>query len=218
MFFMLKQWILGIILFLGSFTVAFAELIPEPPAPATPTPSPAQAAGTAAEGIEIPKAPTRPNITAPAGATPTQPQPNASFYIGTGASMLNVQGFTGLIPKLIGGFGFLFGHDKKLYLGTEIFVAAGMVPLSHNQYKRISALLAASIQPGYKINNWTIVFLRLGAEGARFNKLHSTQIGGLAGVGFQSNVIPHWDMRAEYDYNVPLNLNQYSLDFIYKFC
>lgn len=185
--------------------------------PADTTPSPAQTAGIQAAGVEVPRGPQTPRTTVKREQQAAPPPALASFYIGLGPTILNVQGFTGLIPKLSVGYGTVIDRCKKVYLAGEIFAAGGTLSLSHNQRYRVNGLLALSAIPGYKLDEWTFIFARVGIESAYYSTHRVVKTGGLFGLGFQSNVQAHWDMRAEYNFMTDRNLNQYSVDVIYKF-
>lgn len=215
---MLKKEILSIFLFLGLMQTAFAAITRPDVAAATSTPSPAQTAGPQAAGIEAPQGPTRPNISVSAKSHPVASPASASYYLGPGIALINVQGYTGFTPKFFVGYGALVGKTKSFYIGSEIFVGGGSLLLSHNQRYRVNGFAGLSFLPGYKLYDTTILFLRIGPEATYYTNLNLVKIGAMVGIGFQSNVAPHWDMRAEYDYNTNKNLNQYNLDFIYKFC
>lgn len=142
----------------------------------------------------------------------------SSFYAGLGIDMLNDKGFTGLMPKIMVGYGFFYGKDKKYYTALEIGAGAGTILLSsNNQQYRVSSLVNASILPGYMIYDEVMLYGRLGAQATRYSNLNSTKCGGLYGIGLDVITSQNWDTRIEYNYANNKNLNQYSADFIYKF-
>jgi opacity protein-like surface antigen len=62
-----------------------------------------------------------------------------------------------------------------------------------------------------------ILYARLGAQETHYSKFNSTKNGAVYGMGLEFNYSPKWDTRVEYNYAVNNNLNQYIVDFIYKF-
>lgn len=142
----------------------------------------------------------------------------SSFYAGLGIAMLNDKGFTGLMPKVMVGYGYFFGKDRKFYSALEIGGGAGTILLStHNQHFRVSNFVNVSIMPGYMIYDEVMLYARLGAQATRYSKLNSTKNGGVYGIGLEFIYSPRWDMRFDYNYANNRNLNQYGVDFIYKF-
>lgn len=146
-----------------------------------------------------------------------KPRPKASAYMGLGATIVNVHGFTGLMPKLSLGYGSFFGSTRSAYLGGEVFTGIWTIPLTNNQYYRTTNVYGVSVQPGYQTANQVLYFLRLGAENANFRTQGSNNIGALVGLGFQAMATEHWDLRGEYNYGTNKNLNLYSLDAVYHF-
>lgn len=205
---MFKKIGLASVILLANSNVSFAQTVP----------APSQTAAATAAGIETPTAP----ASRGAGTTASAPAGNkpaiASPYLGIGISMLNVRGFTGLMPKIYAGYDTLLGRKNMWFWGIEAFAGLGSWRLSPNSRFRVTEVFGASVLPGFKYNEWTVIFARLGAESAHFSKLNSTKIGGLVGLGLQTYEFEHWYLRLEYDYNFINNVNQYNLDFLYKFC
>ena len=141
-----------------------------------------------------------------------------SFYAGVGIAMLNDKGFTALMPKVMAGYGIFLGRDKRFYSALEIGGGAGTILLStHNQKFRVSNFVNASIIPGYMIYDDVMLYARLGAQATHYSKLGTTKNGGVFGIGLELINSQHWDTRFEYNYGNNQNLNQYIVDFIYKF-
>lgn len=165
------------------------------------------------------KAPKIATATATATTTTEAPKPviaKSAFYLGLGANLAGRQGFLGLMPKISAGYGYLFGKCKQYYLGTEVFSSIWTIPLSPNQYYRITNLYGASILPGYFTTSNNLYFLRLGVENVRYTNF-GTKAGALFGIGFQANATGNWDLRGEYDYGTNKNVNLLGLDLIYHF-
>lgn len=200
---MQRKFILAVILFLASTGVAFAQFTA---AALTATAQATQAETAAARAMETP------------GKKITHKRAPASPYVGFGMVLLNVRGFAGLMPKVFVGYGSLLGRCKIFYLGAEAFAGGGTYPFSHNQHHRVNGLAGLTILPGYMWTESTLLFARLGAEAAYFSKIRKTRLGPMVGLGFETYASEHWDLRGEYDYNPRKDLNQYSLDLVYKFC
>jgi opacity protein-like surface antigen len=194
---------------------------------AAPVPSAAAVEATAHEGVsanqpsdtfadEVPQntAPTPQTTTA---VVNTPKRAKASFYAGLGLTMLNGKGATELMPKLYVGYGTFIGKSKKIYGALEIAGGAGNISLAPNHQYRVANLISASFIPGYMINEWTMLYARFGAQSTRYSTLDSSNNGGLYGVGLAIYTSPHWDTRIEYDYANNKNLNQFNIDYIYKF-
>jgi opacity protein-like surface antigen len=160
-------------------------------------------------------------VTQPHTAAPMQDRSiltKPSFYAGLGIAMLNNRGFTGLMPKIMLGYGMFFGHDKNFYSALEIGGGAGTILLStNNQRYRVSNFVNASFIPGYKVYDDVMLYARLGAQATRYSKLNSTEKGAVYGLGIELTNTEHWDTRLEYNYAIHKNLNQYIVDLIYKF-
>jgi opacity protein-like surface antigen len=153
----------------------------------------------------------------PALAVVSSPR-QSSFYAGLGIAMLNDKGFTGLMPKVMLGYGLFYGKDRNFYTALEIGGGAGSILLSgDNQHFRVSNFFNASIIPGYMIYDEVMLYARLGGQATRYSKLNSTKNGGVYGIGLEINNSQNWDTRFEYNYANNKNLNQYIVDVIYKF-
>lgn len=143
---------------------------------------------------------------------------NASIYAGVGMAMLNDKGFTGLMPKLMAGYGVFFKDNRNVYGALEVGAGAGTILLSTNNQKfRVSRFVNVSIIPGYMIYEQVMLYARLGIQATHYSKLNSTKHGGVYGIGLELNNSQHWDTRFEYNYADNKNLNQYIVDLIYKF-
>lgn len=154
--------------------------------------------------------------TAPA-LTSFQDRAKGSFYAGIGADMLVDRAFMGLSPKLTLGYGLFLGKSRSFYTALEVFGGIPVIPLSPNQDYRITKYAGIGFIPGYLINNTTMIYLRLGAQVSRYTNFNSTNGSGVAGIGFELYTYKHWDTRIEYSYAPNKSLNQYNIDFIYKF-
>jgi len=209
---MLKKMVLISALWMVSSSVLYAQMTSSV-ASATTTAASTKSSNAASTGENQAQ-----NTSAPNATVSVPSRARSSFYTGVGLSMLNNRGYTGLMPKGFVGYGTILGRSKSLYGGVEIFVGIESLTLSPNQTYHITGLAGASVLPGYKISDWTLLFTRLGVEFARYARFNTTKLGGLFGLGFESYLSQHWDLRGEYDYDTNKNLNQYNLDLVYKFC
>jgi opacity protein-like surface antigen len=214
-----KLIIAGVSLLVCSEVALGAETVAAQTSQVATQPSPAQEAAAKGAFVGAPA-----TASAGAGGGATQQTSDASkrayssLYLGLGVSLLNVRGFTGLMPKAFLGYGTVVGECKDVYLGAEVFGGLGSIPLSRNQRHRVFSLIGASVQPGIMVRDWALLFARMGVESVRYSQLETTKNGILVGVGLQLYAYEHWDLRVEYDYNFNRNLNQYNVDFVYKFC
>lgn len=175
-----------------------------------------QEAASAATPVAASTAGAAAATTTPA-APPAPTRPARAVYTGFGFSMQNVKGYTGLMPKVFLGYAALLGECKTSYLAAEVWGGGGSIPLSRNQHFRVAEFLGASVMPGF-LYNTTILFARMGVQYARYSKKHETRGGAMAGVGFQPNISQRWDVRFEYDFTIKGSLNQFNVDFVYRFC
>lgn len=171
----------------------------------------AQVQATTQDATPLPRGTLRP-------VTPVKPKPRpkASAYAGIGLTIVNVHGFTGLMPKVTLGYGSLIGRDKTWYMGAEVFTGVWTIPLSPNQYYRTTNIFGASVLPGYQASEQTLYFARFGVDSAHFDKFDSN-VGGLFGLGVQMAATRNWDVRVEYDFATNKSINLYNLDLIYHF-
>lgn len=156
-------------------------------------------------------------VTGPGQKRTARPRADASMYVGIGASLPNVRGYTGIMPRLIFGYGSLLGRCKIAYLGIEAFAGAISLPITHNQENRVSSFIGGSLVPGFMYDETTLIYAKLGLNYAHYNNLNATRGGPMLGVGLQPQMNDHWDIRFEYTFTFNNSLNQYNLDFIYKF-
>lgn len=176
-------------------------------------------ANVQAESAEVTQPPVEGSVQNTSSLVSSSPlSRKSSLYAGLGIDMLNNRGFTGLIPKAMVGYGIYYGQDKNFYSALEVGGAAGTILLStNNQQYRVSSFVNASIIPGYMIYDDVMLYARLGVQSTRYSQLNSTKTGGLYGVGIRLVGNQRWDTRFEYNYANNKNLNQYIIDFIYKF-
>lgn len=133
----------------------------------------------------------------------------------------------GIKPKFTVGYGSRFDDFN---LGLEAFYIPGIATMSDNHDNgapsvKVKQEYGASILPGYYITDSIIGYARLGAISSNFSGVNTRKTGGQAGVGFETRLTDHWDIRAEYIYTQYPNItglgtvhsNEGDLSFIYRF-
>lgn len=118
-------------------------------------------------------------------------------------------GFYGATATVFGGKGWLLGANEKWYLGGEASANVGIRPNSVG--------VGASIIPGVMLTKSTMLYSRLGLITDYYPKANNIiQFSTVMGVGVQTSVAKHWDVRVEYD-AFAAKQNQASLGLVYKF-
>ncbi len=127
---------------------------------------------------------------------------------------------TGFVGGLFAGYGQYF---EKFYLGGEIFantsnadvssvVSIAAVPSIYDASFSVGASYGISILPGYKVNDSSLFYLRLGYEWAHLSGNESFTISGLStydsrstwaggfqyGLGLETVIYPKLSLRGEY--------------------
>lgn len=151
---------------------------------------------------------------------------NGTPYLGISTGYENDGGYNGLVNNLSAGYGATVDKNQKVYLGGELFTQLGSISLSHNQMNRSTYGYGASFIPGYMLTPCTMLYGRLGVISQRYTHFNAiTQTDSQVGVGLQTSLARHWDLRGEYVHtnNGIINnffsnkSNQANVGVVYKF-
>lgn len=147
----------------------------------------------------------------------------STSYVGGSLSIptySQLNGLSGLGASLYGGKGWLVGLDQKFYFGGELGMSTNFRPNVIGGY--------ASFIPGLMITKDTMIYTRLGLSGDyyhynyHYRAHHQSSTSGVAfntqvGLGVQTKIAQHWDVRIEGVANGGYKPNQLNLGFVYKF-
>lgn len=114
--------------------------------------------------------------------------------------------FRGVPMSVFAGYGgILF---ENFYLAGELTGTIATWELSNQGALKTSYGYAASILPGFVLCDHTLVFGRLGIVQTHFSQIRTpvssgteTPFGGQFGLGIQTALTQHVDLRGEYDFN-----------------
>lgn len=138
--------------------------------------------------------------------------------------------YKGLETTLLLGYTAMLGD--AFYLSIEAF---GQDSASLQDYRsRVGAEplgakstwgYGLSLLPGLLLNDRVLGYLRFGVVSTRFTNVNNTAIGGQAGVGLQTPISKHFDLRAEYTYTFYNSISQlgnpkadlFNLGVVYHF-
>lgn len=157
--------------------------------------------------------------------TPSLALARGKPYLGAAAAIQNTRGYTGLAANAFLGYSAALGKRQQYYIASEIFGDSGTFPISQNHYHRTNYGFGASILPGFILNQYSLVYLRIGVETFRFSDTLNFFTGGQLGLGLQSKFADSWDIRAEYVYTGSGIIRQFGncmfnfvkLGLVYKF-
>lgn len=134
--------------------------------------------------------------------------------------------YNGMITNIFAGYGAKVGASEKFYVGGEVFGETGSIPFSHNQYgNRATYAFGASFIPGFMLTDCTMAYGRVGVKGSHYHGTDNFNTGTQLGLGLQTALTQHWDLRGEYAYTGSgiINhfgsngTNQINLGVLYKF-
>ncbi len=109
--------------------------------------------------------------------------------------------YRGLHPRLSVGYAEMF---EDFYLAIEGFgvPVTGTITDNHNNGLSASARstrsFGGSILPGALITENVLAYARIGVVNTLFPSPNTSRAGGQVGLGLQSSLTTHWDMRVEY--------------------
>lgn len=162
-----------------------------------------------------------------------------------GNTSFSASGFSG---NIFGGLGAVF--DRGLYLGGEAFLSTSSTKSSVKAIDTIGTSVkmrttygyGISFIPGVKTGAATMIYGRAGLVRTRFEVTQNpsaypnylgttgnTALGTQVGIGIQTSLTSHIDIRGEYDYisyqnftafnnRISPSTNQFSLGLVYNFC
>jgi opacity protein-like surface antigen len=133
--------------------------------------------------------------------------------------------YRGLHPRISVGYAQML---EDFYLAGEVFGVPATATLADNHNNsasvRSSRTVGASILPGAMVTENVLGYARLGVVNTQFPSPNTSRAGAQVGVGLQTCLTPHWDLRLEYSYTayktVPtlgaVKSDQVGLGFVYK--
>lgn len=110
----------------------------------------------------------------------------------------NVGSFRGVPVNVFVGFGGVL--TETFYLAGELNGTLATGVISDNGQLKTSYGYGASIIPGLMLSDHTLAFARVGVVSTRFTSQDENKTGGQVGVGMQTSLTQHLDIRGEYDY------------------
>lgn len=131
-------------------------------------------------------------------------------YVGGGVGISGFSQYSGVYganAKVFAGKGKLLGEKERFYLGGEVGANVGFRPKSVG--------VSASIIPGVMLTKSTMLYSRVGLASDYYRK-NSLNLGTEVGVGLQTSVTKHWDVRAEYA-SFSTKSNEAGVGLVYKF-
>ncbi len=155
------------------------------------------------------------------------PAPYLGASVGVVDNTSSAGSFRGAPLTISGGYGGVI--NQNFYLAGEVFGVLATSTFdsnptaSHSSIKTTHAY-GASIIPGVMISDHTMTFARLGVVKSRFTNYGESVAGGQAGLGIQTALTQHVDLRGEYDYSkynkfsgVSAKSDAFNVGLVYKF-
>lgn len=158
---------------------------------------------------------------------------NAAPYVG-GSLGVNVNtssnssgsrpgNYRGVPAKIFAGYG--TEVTENVYLGGEVGATLGNFEMNNKNKMKTSYGYNLSVMPGLILNDNTTAFGRVGFARTRFTNVSKLTNGAVLGLGLQTNVTQHVDLRGEYDYTAYSSVgvisaprtDEFSLALAYKF-
>lgn len=165
------------------------------------------------------------------GVAMASPAPYVGAGLGIVANTANdtnamIGGFRGAPLSLLAGYGGLISDAYTLAGEVNATLLTGT--LSGRNTLKTSYGYGISILPGYMLSDTTQAFLRAGFVRAEFSQNDNYVSGGQLGLGLQTAVMQHVDVRGEYDFtayrsfrtmgsSVAPRQDAATLSLIYKF-
>ena len=135
-------------------------------------------------------------------------------YVGGGLGIggySQVSGWQGASANVFAGTGKLLDEHENIYIGGEVGAN-----VSQNSVNNTTYGLSASVMPGLMLTKSTMLYAKAGlASDYKPNK--SISIATLTGIGVQTNVAKHWDVRTEFISFGANTGNQANVGVVYKF-
>lgn len=129
-----------------------------------------------------------------------------SFYLGPTVELNYLSAkhssYHSLSPRLSAGYG--GDITNSFYLAGELTASPGGIDLQNNYTKgtdentKVTHTYGVSAIPGFKLNDSTMIYGRLGAVKSYFTGPSKNVTGGQIGVGVQTCLSPTWNVRGEY--------------------
>lgn len=131
--------------------------------------------------------------------------------------------YRGIPAKAFLGLGGTINDD--FYLAGEATATLGNFEISNKNKMKTSYGYALSVLPGLMLNDNTVAFARAGFTRIRFTNVNKMSSGAIVGLGMQTSMTQHVDLRGEYDYSSYSKVggissprtDEYTLAMVYKF-
>jgi opacity protein-like surface antigen len=135
----------------------------------------------------------------------------------------NAGTYRGLPVKLFAGYG--SDINETLYLGGEVTATLGSAEISNKNHMKTNYGIGLSVMPGVMLNDNTMAYGRGGFVRTRFSNVNKMSTGGLLGLGLQTAMTQHVDLRGEYAYTTYANtggiqsprMDEFDVGVAYKF-
>jgi len=158
----------------------------------------------------------------------TNPAPYVGASLGlnvnssTNASFGNAGVFRGVPLSVFAGFGGVL--TQSFYLAGEVTGTLATGVISNKNDMKTSYGYGLSVLPGVMLNDNTLAFVRAGFVRSRLSDVSKMSSGGQIGLGMQTAMTQHMDLRGEYDYTSYANVggiksprtDAYTLGVVYK--
>jgi opacity protein-like surface antigen len=141
----------------------------------------------------------------------------------TNASANTAGVFRGVPLKVFAGFGGVL--TESFYLAGEVTGTLATAVINNKNDMKTSYGYSVSVLPGLMLSDNTLAYARGGFVRSRFTNVNKMNTGGQLGVGMQTAVTQHVDLRGEYDYTSYANVggikspstDEYTVGVVYKF-
>lgn len=139
-----------------------------------------------------------------AGVAMANPAPYVGAGLGvtantsTNSSAYLTSAFRGAPLSVLAGYG--GAVNDWYYAAAEVNASLLTGSLSGTGMLKSSYGYGISVLPGYMLNDHTVAFLRAGLVRTHFSNLDKYSTGGQLGLGLQTSVTQHLDVRGEYDF------------------
>lgn len=100
--------------------------------------------------------------------------------------------------KLFAGYGGLV--TQSFYVGGELEGTLASAEISDKNNAKTTYGFGLSLIPGLMLNQHTMAYVRVGYVRSRFSDVNLLSSGGVFGLGLETTLTQHVDVRGEYDF------------------